>query len=207
MTEQRKLIAIPRENYGKGAARALRRAGQIPAVIYVKGSETLSYSLEEKEIKRQYQRGGFFGKILTLDIGKETMMVLPKDLQFHPVSDRIEHADFIKVDEKSEIKVLVPVRFIGIEKSIGIRRGGNLNVVRHDLELWATAATIPDAIEIDITEVGVAESIHVSHIKLPEGTRPTIERDFTIATIAGRAKKEDADDKPEGAAAGDAAKA
>ena len=146
--EQRKLIATPRENYGKGAARALRRSGQIPAIIYQQGKESLSYSLEEKEIKRQYERGGFFGKVLKLDAEKGEIMVLPKDLQLHPVTDRIEHADFIQVDEKSEFKVRVSVKFRGLEKCVGLKLGGNLNVVRHDIELWATVANIPEIIEI-----------------------------------------------------------
>jgi len=189
--EQRKLVALPRENYGKGAARALRRAGQIPAIIYVKGKDSLSYSLEEKEIKRQYHRGGFFGKVLKLDSDKGEIMVLPKDLQLHPVTDRIEHADFIQVDDKSEFKVLIPVKFLGLEKCPGIRKGGNLNVVRHDLELWATTANIPDEIVIDITSLNIGDSIHLSEINLPEGVRSVIERDFTVATIAGRLAKEE----------------
>lgn len=189
--EQRKLVALPRESYGKGAARALRRAGQIPAIIYQTNKDSLSYSLEEKEIKRQYQRGGFFGKVLTLDVGKDTIQVIPKDLQLHPVTDRIEHADFVQVDDKSEFKVLIPVKFRGLEKCAGLRLGGNLNVVRHDLELWATTANIPDLIEVDIKDLTIGDSVHVSEIQLPEGVRPVIERDFTIATIAGRAKKEE----------------
>lgn len=181
--------AEKREKFGTGAARELRNNGFVPAIVYSKGKEPVNFSIEERVLKTAYQKGGFFGKIVTLNVGKEKIMALPKDMQFHPVSDRIQHADFLKVEEGEQVTVLIPVNFLNIERCVGIRRGGNLNVVRHDLELLCDPKNIPTQIEVDLKEANIGDSIHISHITLPEGAEPTIERDYTIATIAGRVSK------------------
>ncbi len=189
-----------RENLGKGAARTLRREGRIPAILYGRGSEPLNITLPEKEIQIAYRKGGFFSKIVSIDTGKGPQYALPKDIQLHPVTDRIEHADFLRVDEDSEITVKVRVRFRNQDRCIGIKRGGVLNVVRHDIGLVCKPAAIPESIEIDLLNANIGDSIHISHISLPEGVRPEIrDRDFTIATIAGRSKQ--SDDVAEGATA------
>ncbi len=182
--------AEDRTEKGKGAARAARRGGRIPAIIYGKGMSNVDFSLEEKALKLEYLKGGFYSKIVTIKVGKDEFLALPKQLQLHPVTDRIEHADFLRVDEKSEINVWVPVRFINQERCVGIKRGGALNVVRHEVELVCNINNIPDAIEVDILDANIGDSKHISEITLPEGVRPAIsDRDFTIATIAGRAKQ------------------
>lgn len=190
-----------RERTGKGGARALRREGKIPAIIYAKGETPINLAVEEKALTIAYHKGSFFNKIVSIDLGGKSLHALPKDIQLHPVTDRIEHVDFLKVEENSQIHVWVPVRFLGQDRSIGIKRGGVLNVVRHELELVCTPNNIPAAIEIDLSSVNIGDSIHISHIALPENVSPAItDRDFTIATIAGRSAKDDADaaGKPDG---------
>lgn len=198
--------AESRERTGKGGARALRRDGMIPVIIYANGEAPINLAIDEKSLKLEFHKGSFFSKIVGIEAGGKTITALPKDVQLHPVTDRIEHADFMKVDAKSDIHVFVPVRFRNQEKSIGLKRGGVLNVVRHDLELVCKPDNIPQAIEIDLAEVNIGDSIHISHVALPEGVRPAItSRDFTIATVAGRSTKDEAEEKP--AAATDAAAA
>lgn len=192
MKSSAEFVAIVREGTGTGAARELRRQGRIPAIVYSKDGEPAGVHLEEKVLKLEYYKGGFFNKIVTLNIGKEKVFALPKDLQFHPVTDRIEHADFLRVDEKSEIRVRIPLRFINTDRCIGIKRGGSLNIVRHDIELFAPANNIPPVIEIDLLSVNIGDSVHIEAIELPKGTRPTITRNFTIVAVAGRATKEEA---------------
>ncbi len=185
--------AEDRKKTGKGEARALRREGRIPAIIYAKGEEPVNISLEEREVKKAYHKGGFFSKIIGIDAAGKSFHALPKDIQLHPVSDRIEHVDFLKVTDTSEINVLVPVRFLNQEKCVGIKRGGSLNIIRHDLELVCTPKNIPDVIEIDTAALNIGDSVHISQIELPEEVRPAItDRDFTIATVAGRSAKEEA---------------
>jgi large subunit ribosomal protein L25 len=201
--------AETRDARGKGGARAVRREGKVPGIIYGKDYSPTPVALPEKELKLAYQKGGFFNKIVTIELDGKKMTALPKSLEFHPVSDAIEHADFLKVDENSRIRVMVPVRFLNQERSIGLKRGGVLNVVRHELELICAPDKIPSIIEIDVKDANIGHSIHISHVPLPEGVSPAItSRDFTIATIAGRGK-DDEEAKPgaEAAAAPAAAKA
>jgi large subunit ribosomal protein L25 len=187
--------ASTRESTGKGASRALRREGKIPAIVYGEGKENVSVALDANSVTQEYLRGGLMSKIVEIKAGKGSIMALPKEMQFNPVTDRIEHADFYQVDEKSTIHVMVPVHFLNQEKSIGLKRGGVLNVVRHDLELVCSVSKIPSFIEIDLLTVDIGHSIHISHVTLPEGVKPAItSRDFTIATIAGRGGKQDVED-------------
>jgi large subunit ribosomal protein L25 len=179
-----------RELTGTGAARALRNVGKVPAIIYgdEKNSE-VRFAIIEKDLKREYQKGGFFGKIVSIVVGGKEINCIAKDLQVHPVKGSIVHADFVRVTEDKKVKALVPVRFINRDRCVGIRRGGNLNVVRFEVELLCPVNNIPEKIEIDLLNVNIGESIHISRIELPEGVAPTIARDFTIAAIAGRASK------------------
>lgn len=188
------LEAATREVSNKGAARALRRDGKIPAVVYSKGDKNLSISLDSNTVTHEYLRGGFFSKIVEIKMGKDTVYALPKDVQLHPVSDKIEHIDLYRVTDKSTIKVLVPVHFLNQDRSIGLKRGGALNIVRHELELICNVNNIPRFIEIDLKDVNIGDSIHISHVALPEGVAPAIKsRDFTIATIAGRGGQQEDD--------------
>jgi large subunit ribosomal protein L25 len=184
-----KFDAESRKIGGTGAARALRNAGKVPAVLYGKGGEALLFSVIHKDLKREYTKGGFFGKLVTIAVDGEEIICIPKELQIHPVNDSLVHADFIRVNAGEEVKATVPVRFINRERCLGIRRGGNLNVVRFDVELICDASNIPEKIEIDLLNVNIGESIHISKVNLPAGVRPAIERDFTLAAIAGKASK------------------
>ncbi len=177
---------------GKGGARAVRREGKVPGILYGNDYAPTPIALPEKELKLAYQKGGFFNKIVTIELDGKKLTALPKALEFHPVSDAIEHADFLKVDETSRIRVMVPVRFLNQDRSIGLKRGGVLNIVRHELELVCAPDKIPSVIEIDVKDANIGHSIHISHVALPEGVTPAItSRDFTIATIAGRGKDEE----------------
>ena len=192
---------------GKGGARAVRREGKVPGIIYGKDFAPTAVALPEKELRLAFQKGGFFNKIVSITLDGKPLNALPKTIEFHPVSDLIEHVDFMKVDADSRIRVMVPVRFLNQDKSVGLKRGGVLNVVRHELELICSPDNIPTLIEIDVKDANIGHSIHISHVQLPKGVTPAItSRDFTIATVAGRSKDEE-EAKPADAAATAAAPA
>ncbi|MCJ2186404.1 50S ribosomal protein L25/general stress protein Ctc [Novosphingobium beihaiensis] len=185
MSDQLTLPAETRERAGKGASRALRREGRVPAVVYGANEEPLAIHVEEKELTRQLMTGHFFNSIVEVEVGGKKVRTLPKDVAFHPVSDRPLHADFLRLAKGATVHVNVPVSFANEELSPGLKRGGVLNVVRHELELICPADKIPDEIVIDVTGFDVGESIHFSHVKVPAGVESAItDRDFTIATIA-----------------------
>ncbi len=184
--------AEPRTQVGKGAARATRRAGFVPVNIYANGKANISASIEARVMSNEYFRGGFMNKVVALTLEGKEMFAIPREVQLNPVSDKIEHADFIAVDMKSSVRVFVPVHFLNSEKCIGIKRGGVLNVARHKLELLAPVANIPAAIEIDIATLNIGQSVHLDEVTLPEGvTMARKSRNFTIASIAGRSKEEE----------------
>ena len=184
MSEQLTLSAEARERAGKGASRALRNEGRVPAVVYGEKQEPLSIHLEEKALVKMLHTGHFMNSVVMIDVGGSSSRTLPKDVQFHPVTDRPLHVDFLRIAEHATVTVAVPIRFVGEENSRGLKRGGVLNAVRHELELVCDAAEMPDAIEIDLAGLDIGDSIHISHVTLPEGTRSAItDRDFTIATI------------------------
>jgi large subunit ribosomal protein L25 len=184
MSESLTLPAETRERAGKGASRALRREGRVPAVVYGGKEEPLSIHVEEKELVRQLGTGHFFNSVVEVTVGGKKLRTLPKDVALHPVSDRPLHVDFLRLSKDAKVHVNVPVVFVNEEASPGLKRGGVLNVVRHDLELVCDADKLPDEVQIDVTGLDVGDSIHISHIKLPAGSESAIsDRDFTIATI------------------------
>jgi large subunit ribosomal protein L25 len=184
MSEQLTLPAEARERAGKGASRALRRDGRVPAVIYGDKKEALSVHIEEKLLAKMLSTGHFMNTIVMVDAGGESHRTLPKDVQFHPVNSRPIHVDFLRVGEHAQITVAIPVRFDDDEESPGIKRGGVLNIVQHELELVCDAAHIPDEIHISLAGLDIGDSIHISQVTLPEGTKAAIDdRDFTVATI------------------------
>ncbi|WP_294120335.1 50S ribosomal protein L25/general stress protein Ctc [Sphingomonas sp.] len=197
MSEQLTLPAEARERAGKGASRALRRDGRVPAVVYGEKKEPLSIHVEEKLLTKMLHTGHFMNSIVMIDVGGKATRTLPKAVDFHPVSSRPIHVDFLRVGEHSKVHVNVPVRFDNEEASPGLKRGGVLNVVQHELELICGAAHIPDEIHIPLDGLDIGDSIHISEVKLPEGTKPAIDdRDFTVATIvapsAMKAEEEEA---------------
>ena len=204
MSEQLTLSAETRERAGKGASRALRREGRVPAVIYGGNEEPLTIHVEEKLLNKRLSTGHFMNSVVEITVEGKTLRTLPKDVAFHPVSDRPLHVDFLRLSKDATVNVEVPVKFFNEELSPGLKRGGVLNIVRHQLELICDANNIPDDILIDVTGFDIGDSIHISHVTLPEGSKSAItDRDFTIATLVAPSamKSSDSDSgKDEGAA-------
>ena len=174
------LAAETRDRVGKGASRALRREGRVPAVVYGQNREPTSIHLEEKALVKALMTGHFMNSVIMVG-GQRT---LAKDVAFHPVTDRPTHVDFLRVGEHTTVTVAVPVVFVDEEDAPGIRKGGVLNIVRHELELVVDAAEIPTEIQVSLKGKDVGESIHISEVTLPAGATPAIDdRDFTVATL------------------------
>lgn len=174
-----------REKAGKGSSRALRREDKIPAVIYGDKKEPVIVTISRIALFKELNKGGFMNKACEIHVGKTVETVLPRDVQFHPVTDWPLHVDFLRLAAGSSLDIMIPIHFFGEEVSPGIKAGGILNVVRHEVEFSCPANAIPESIEIDISNLGMNESIHISNIKLPNNITPVIDdRDFTIATIA-----------------------
>lgn len=185
MSDAITLPASARDRAGKGASRALRRQFRVPAVIYGAGETATGIHVEEKLLVKLLQTGHFLNTRFEIDIDGEKHLTLPRDVQFHPVTDRPIHVDFLRISADSRIAVDIPVRFVDEELSPGMKRGAALNIVRHEIELYCPANAIPDEIVISLKGREVPDSIHISDVTLPEGVTPVItDRDFTIATIA-----------------------
>tara|TARA_R100000005_G_scaffold96134_2_gene80917 strand:+ start:1206 stop:1859 length:654 start_codon:yes stop_codon:yes gene_type:complete len=199
MSDNAVLLAETRDRVGKGTSRALRREGRLPAVIYGDKKEPVSISLATKDVVKAIHRDSFLATVYTVEVGSTKYNVLPRDLQLHPVSDTPIHIDFLRVSAKSQIAVMVPVHFLNDEDCVGVRRGGVLNVVRHEVELMVPAGNIPESIEIDLLNYDIGDSVHISDVSLPKGAQPTItDRDFTIATIAAPSGGVSDDEEEEG---------
>ncbi|MCI4661929.1 MAG: 50S ribosomal protein L25/general stress protein Ctc [Neomegalonema sp.] len=185
MSEINTLPATPRERVGKGAARAARRDGDIPAVIYGGNQEPISINIRQNVLLKALKRGKFLSSLLDIELGDEKIRVVPRDVQRHVVKDMPMHVDFLRLSENSRINLFIPVEFINHSAAPGIKKGGMLNIVRHDVELKVRAGDIPEKLVCDLTGYNIGDSIHISAIKLPEGTSPVIaDRDFTVATVA-----------------------
>ncbi|HRP78709.1 MAG TPA: 50S ribosomal protein L25/general stress protein Ctc [Aquamicrobium sp.] len=188
MSQSYELKAEARDRVGKGSARELRRNGKVPAVIYGDKQPPLAIALGYKDVYYKIHGGGFMTTIATIDVGGKKIQVLPKEYQLDPVRDFPVHVDFLRVSANTLVTVQIPVHFLNEEKSPGIKRGGVLNVVRHEIEAQVPANAIPDSIEVDLTGTELGDSIHISAVALPKEVKPTItDRDFTIATIAAPA--------------------
>ncbi|CAM3144308.1 Large ribosomal subunit protein bL25 [Sphingomonas antarctica] len=208
MSDQLTLSAEARERAGKGASRALRREGRVPCVIYGNNEDPQSIHVEEKALMKALHTGHFMNSVVMVGVGGGNVRTLPKDVAFHPVTDRPLHVDFLRISEHAKVTINVPVHFDNEEDSPGLKRGGVLNIVRHELELTCDAAEMPDEIRIDLTGYEVGDSIHISNVTLPKGAESTItDRDYTIATIVAPSalKSSDGDTDEDGAA--DAAEA
>ena len=202
MSDMTTISASERERVGKGSARAARRAGLVPAVIYGDKKDPVGITMQAREITKIVHQPGIFGRLLEIDVAGTRSTVLTRDIQFHPVSDVVMHLDFLRVSQSATVAVAVPVEFINEDKCPGIKIGGVLNVVRYEVELNCPATAIPEKITIDLDGVKIGDSIHISAIPLPEGVSPTItDRDFTVATLAspgGGVKNEDDEDAADG---------
>jgi len=212
MSDALTLPAELRERAGKGASRELRREGRVPAVIYGGKEEPTPIHVEERALQRQLGTGHFMNSIVMIEVGGKTVRALPKDVALHPVTDRPLHADFLRLARDAKIQVAVPVVFVNEDASPGLKKGGVLNVVRHDLELVCESDKIPDEIALDVTGLDIGDSIHISQVSLPAGSESAItDRDFTIATIVAPSalkQSERAEEEGEGEAeAGEAPEA
>jgi len=185
MVEMITFAAEVRDAAGKGPARALRRSGRVPAVIYGESKDQEMVSLEARALRRQLGNPRFFSSLCGLEVNGQTVRVLPRDVQVHPVTDDPLHADFVRVSAGATIEVEVPVVFVNEDISPGLKRGGVLNIVRREVALACPADAIPGEITVNLKAFDIGDSVHISHIALPEGVQPTIsDRDFTVATIS-----------------------
>jgi large subunit ribosomal protein L25 len=184
MTQIIPLSAELRDRAGKGTARATRRSGRIPAVIYGAKQPPVMLTLDARSFIRVLHQPGFFTHLFDVAAGEETHRVLARDVQFHPVTDVPLHVDFLRVSGDTRITLNVPVEFVGQDKSPGIKRGGVLNIVAHEIEITCAADAIPEHIVISLEGVDLGGSIHMSSVKLPEGAKTTDTHDFTVASIA-----------------------
>jgi len=202
MSTQSVISAEMRDRAGKGAARAVRRAGRVPAVIYGDKKDPIMVSLEPRELRKQLHTGHFFSTVYSVEIaGGDNVRVLPRDVQFHPVKDETLHVDFLRVSKLTRTNVMVSCNFVNEDDSPGLTRGGMLNVVRHEVEVVCGVDDIPSEFELDLTGLDIGDSIHASALKLPEGVELTIsDRDFTIATIAAPTLKTEEEEDAEAAA-------
>lgn len=207
MSKNYALQAEEREGAGKGVARALRREHKIPAVIYGDKKAPVNITLPAKEANVEYNKGHMFTTLCDLKIGSDKHLVLARDIQVHPVTDVVQHIDFLRVSAKTKIHVAVPVHFSGYEGSPAEKGGGVLNITRHEVELACQATAIPDDLHVDVSGVEIGDSVKSSAITLPDGAKFVIDdRDFTIATvIAPRAVIEEAPAEGEEGAEGEAA--
>ena len=185
MAERTVMEAETRSGAGTGAARAVRRAGKVPGIVYGPECENVNIALPGKALEREALRPGFFAQLFELKVDGNSMDVLARDLQLHPVTDAILHVDFLAVKAGSTVAVAVPVVFVNEEACDGLRRGGVLNVVRHEVDLYCPADAIPEALTVDLAGLDIGASVHIGAVALPEGVTPVIDdRDFTVATVA-----------------------
>ena len=205
MSELHSLEAMPRARAGKGAARQTRRDGRVPGVIYGNKQDPVMISLDPKALTRELHKSGFFATLFDLQLDGAKHRVLPRDVQFDPVTDKPIHADFLRVSADTKVHVNVPVIFRNDVASPGIKRGGVLNIVRHEIELICAADKIPHELVFDLTGLDIGDSLHISAITLPEGVASAIaDRDFTVATIVAPSAQK-ADVEADAAAAAPAA--
>ncbi len=174
-----------REQTGTGATRSVRRSGKVPGVLYGGAKDPVAIAVPANEFRKALYTGKLLGHLVTLKYGEETQPVIAKAIDMHPVTDEPWHFDLYRVDEHQQIKISVPVHFINHEESPGLKRGGTLNVVRHDVELSCPADAIPEELIFDLTGLDIGDTIRISGFNLPKGVEPTVDRDFVIATLAG----------------------
>jgi len=207
-TAVKQIQASKRAQGGKGAARAVRREGRIPAVIYGGGEAPVAISLDYKSTYQLIFAGHFLTTQFEIEVEGQKTRVLPRDYQLDPVKDFPLHVDFMRLKAGQQIRVDVPVHIINQEASPGLKRGGTLNIVRHSVEMWVPADNIPDSLTADLTGYDINDSLHISAITIPEGCRPVIaDRDFTVITVVAPSGLKEVEPAPAAAAAAPAAPA
>ncbi|MGD9868839.1 MAG: 50S ribosomal protein L25/general stress protein Ctc [Hyphomicrobiales bacterium] len=206
MADIAEIKASVRERGGKGTARRIRMEGRVPGVVYGDKKAPEMVTLEQKDVWMHMRTGHFTSTIYTLNVDGKSIRVIPRDVQLDPVRDFPVHVDFLRLGAGARVTVDVPMHFLNEEKSPGLKRGGVLNIVRHEIELRCEADKIPHRLEADLAEMEIGDSLHISKVPLPEGVELTIkDRDFTIATIVGRMAEEA--EKPAAAEGAEAAAA
>ena len=183
MASIKELKAVARDRVGKGAARAVRREGQVPAVIYGGGAPAESISLDFNQMKLAIYAGHFLTTIFEIDVDGRKTRALPRDFQLDPVKDFPIHIDFLRLAEGQEIRVTVPVHVVGQETSPGVKRGGTVQIVQHSLDLMVPTDAIPEFVEVSVADLDIGGTIHLSDVALPERTRAIGQEDVTIATV------------------------
>ena len=198
MSDVVQLKASVRERVGKGAARAVRREGLVPGVIYGDNKAPQAISLDYVDVLKQLHTGLFLSTVFEIDVEGKKTQALARDCQVDPIKDKPLHVDFLRVGKGTKVSVAVPVHFLNEEICPGLKRGGALNVVRHELELTCAPNAIPEMIEVDLAEAEIGSSIHISAVTLPDGVTPTItDRDFTIVTVTGAGPAQTEEDETE----------
>jgi len=173
-----------RERTGTGGAREARRAGKVPGILYGGAKDPVAIAVKSNEFRKSLYTGKLLGHLVTLKYGDETQPVIAKDVQFHPVTDEPMHFDLYRVDETGVIRIAVPVHFKNHDASPGMKSGGSLEIVRHDVEVNAPAQSIPEELVVDLTGRNMGDTIRIGDITLPKGVSPVVtDRDFVIATI------------------------
>lgn len=176
--------ATVRERVGKGAARALRRTGEIPAVIYGDKKPPIAIAIPYKETSQRLHAGGFKTTVATIDVGGEKILVIPKDYELDPVRDFLLHVDYLRISEDAVVSVFVPIQLAGADKAPGLKKGGSVNYVSHDLEIECKATAIPEAIVIDVSALDFGGVVHIEDVVWPEGVKPIIhEKNQTVLSI------------------------
>lgn len=183
MSQKSSFTVFEKTADGKGSSRALRREGKVPAVMYGAGGENLTFSIARSEMERELRHKGIFSRVFELKIGGKTEKALIKDIQFHPVTDIALHVDFLRVTSDSRVTVAVPVRFINHEKSLGLKRGGSINVVSHRLNVVCSPDVIPSHIDIDLSGLKAKDRVMVKSVALPTGVSLARKNEVTICTI------------------------
>jgi large subunit ribosomal protein L25 len=204
MSEVKQIKAVARDRAGKGAARAVRRQGQVPAVIYGGGQTAEAIALDFNQTKQLIYAGHFLTTIFEIDVNGRKTRAIPRDYQLDPVRDFPVHIDFLRLAEGQAIKVVVPVHVVGQDKCPGVKRGGTLQIVEHSVELLVPSDQIPDYVEASVADLDIGSSIHLADITLPNGAKATSTENLTLVTVSG--VKEEAEAAP-AAAEGEAAKA
>ncbi len=185
MSDTITMSATKRDRAGKGSARAARRSGLIPAVIYGGKTAPETININDNTFRKLMSQPGIMSNVISLDVEGNKTNVLPRDIQFHPVTDYPLHVDFLRITATSTVTVLIPVNFTNEDASPGLKGGGVLNVVRHEIEMVCSATSIPESLTVDLSGTEIGDSVHISAVTLPENSQLTItDRDFTIATIA-----------------------
>jgi large subunit ribosomal protein L25 len=204
MSDIKQIKAVARDRAGKGAARAVRRQGQVPAVIYGAGQPAQTIALDFNQTKQLIFAGHFLTTIFEIDVDGKTTRAIPRDYQLDPVRDFPVHIDFLRLAEGQSIKVVVPVHVVGQEKCPGVKRGGTLQIVEHSVELLVPSDAIPDFIEASVADLDIGSSVHLDDIKLPNGAKATSAENVTLVTVvapSGMKEEEAASAAAEGAPA------